>query len=269
MAGSISATGIVKSFPTPKGPLSVIDNVDLEVKDGEFVALVGPSGCGKSTFLDVLAGFERPDTGSVSVDGVPIGGPDRKRILIPQHASVFPWLTARRNLAFVQDGIPEEEKRRLAFHYLDLVGLNGFDTTYPYQLSGGMLKRLEIARALVVKPDILLMDEPFGALDALTRIKLQTELLRILTAERHTAVLVTHDVHEAIYLADRIIIFTPRPARIQCVVEVPFPRPRQLVGGDITRLKAKVLEELGVPPDGSFDHMARPAGDARHGAAPV
>jgi ABC-type nitrate/sulfonate/bicarbonate transport system ATPase subunit len=262
MAGSISAKGIFKSFPTKNGRLEVIDNVDLEVKDGEFVALVGPSGCGKSTFLDVLAGFEKPDSGTVSVDGVPVVAPDRKRILIPQHASVFPWLTARRNLTFVQDGIPEEEKRRLALHYVDLVGLKGFDATYPYQLSGGMLKRLELARALVVKPDILLMDEPFGALDALTRIKLQTELLRILTAERHTAVLVTHDVHEAVYLADRIIVFTPRPARIQRIVEVPFPRPRRLVGGDITRFKAEVLVELGVPPDGSFDHAADPAGTA-------
>lgn len=252
MPGSILARGISKTFETANGLLKVIDNVDLEVKDGEFVALVGPSGCGKSTFLDILAGFERPDSGEVTVDGRPVVEPDRKRILIPQEPSIFPWLTVRRNLTFVQDDFSVEEKRKRTLHYVHVVGLEGFEQAYPWQLSGGMLKRLEIARALVMKPDILFMDEPFGPLDALTRLRLQKELLAILTAERHTSLLVTHDVHEAVYLADRVVVFTPRPARIQCVVDVPFERPRRHVGGDITRLKAQILAELGVAPDGSF-----------------
>ncbi|MBI1722725.1 MAG: ABC transporter ATP-binding protein [Gemmatimonadetes bacterium] len=259
MPGSISAKGLFKAFPTPKGPLPVIEDLSLDIADGEFVALIGPSGCGKSTFLDILAGFERPDRGSLAVDGQPIVGPSRKRILIPQQTSVFPWQSARRNLTFVQDGVTEEEKKRLSLDYVNLVGLEGFDQTYPHQLSGGMLKRLELARALIVKPDILLMDEPFGPLDALTRIRLHAELLQILSVERHTTLLVTHDVHEALYLADRIVVFTPRPARIQCIVDVPFQHPRALVGGDIVRLKARILVELGLSPDGSFDRSKRPA----------
>jgi ABC-type nitrate/sulfonate/bicarbonate transport system ATPase subunit len=253
MSGSIVARNVVKTFATPNGPLRVIDDVSLDVADGEFVALVGPSGCGKSTLLDILAGFDRPDHGTVAIDGKPVAAPERSRILIPQQPSVFPWISARRNLTLIQgDEVPESEQRRLALHYLHLVGLEGFDRAYPYQMSGGMVKRLELARALVVKPDVLFMDEPFGALDALTRMKLQTELLRILTRERHTVILVTHDVHEAIYLADRIVVLSPRPAQVRKIVEITAPRPRQLVGGDITRLKAVVLEELGVPPDGSF-----------------
>jgi ABC-type nitrate/sulfonate/bicarbonate transport system ATPase subunit len=258
MPGNISARGVTKSFPSEGGRLSVIDGLDLDVADGEFVALVGPSGCGKSTLLDILAGFERPDSGVVTVDGVPVEGPSRRRILIPQHPSVFPWLTVRRNITFMLDGIPVEEKHKRTMHYLGIVGLNGFEKAFPYQLSGGMLKRLEIARALIVKPDILLMDEPFGPLDALTRIKIHTELRRILMIEKHTCLLVTHDVHEAIFLADRIVVMTPRPARIQTIITVDFPHPRALVGGEITRLKAQVLEALGVAPDGSDQLRVEP-----------
>jgi ABC-type nitrate/sulfonate/bicarbonate transport system ATPase subunit len=258
MPGSISARGIYKSFPTAKGPLPVIDGIDLDVAEGEFVALVGPSGCGKSTFLDVLAGFERPDRGEVLVDGEPLQGPSRRRVLIPQHASVFPWLTVRRNLTIVQDGVDVEEKRRRTLHYIKMVGLSGFETAYPWQLSGGMLKRVEVARALVVKPDIVYMDEPFGSLDALTRINLQTELLHLLAVERHTALLVTHDVHEATFLADRIVVLLPRPTRIKCIIEVPFERPRQIVAGEIAKLKALVLTELGLDPSTGLARDAHP-----------
>jgi ABC-type nitrate/sulfonate/bicarbonate transport system ATPase subunit len=260
MPGSISARGVTKTFPTEGGGrLNVIDGVDLDVAEGEFVALVGPSGCGKSTFLDILAGFEKPDAGSVTVDGASVEGPSRRRILLPQQPSVFPWLTVRRNITFMLDGISVEEKRKRTMHYLGIVGLHGFEMAFPYQLSGGMLKRLEIARALIVKPDILLMDEPFGPLDALTRIKIHTELRQILRVEKHTCLLVTHDVHEAIFLADRIAVMTPRPARIQTIIKVDYPHPRALVGGEITRLKAQVLEALGVAPDGSDQLKATPA----------
>src|SRR6185503_1988218 len=204
---------ICKSF----GALPVIDGVCFEVRDGEFVAVVGPSGCGKSTLLNILAGFERPDRGAVRIDGVERAGPSPKGILISQHGAVFPWLTVRQNLMFGLNGVSEAEKARLADHYTAMVGLKGFEKSYPHELSGGMLKRVEIARALVMKPEILYMDEPFSALDALMNLKMRMELLRILEEERHTVLLITHDVEEAVHLADRIMVLSPRPTKIQTV----------------------------------------------------
>jgi NitT/TauT family transport system ATP-binding protein/sulfonate transport system ATP-binding protein len=249
MRGSISAEGLHKWFATRSGKLSVIDGIDLSITGAEFVAFIGPSGSGKSTLLDILSGFQRPDLGFVKVDGQVLDGPSRKRILIPQSASVFPWMSVRNNLTFVQNGLPEAEKMDIALHYLEMVGLADFQLAHPNELSGGMLKRLEIARALVVKPDILFMDEPFGSLDALTRLKLRNELLRLFAVERHTVLLVTHDVEEAIHLADRIIILTPRPARIQRIVDVPFPHPRALASVELMRLKQEILADLGVELD--------------------
>jgi ABC-type nitrate/sulfonate/bicarbonate transport system ATPase subunit len=249
MRGSICATGIHKWFATRAGKLNVIDGIDLSVSGSEFVAIVGPSGSGKSTLLDILSGFQRPDRGEVQVDGQVLEGPSPKRILIPQSASVFPWMSVRRNLTFVQNGLPESEKLQLALHYLEMVGLSDFQLAYPNELSGGMLKRLEVARALVVKPDILFMDEPFGSLDALTRLKLRNELLRLFAVERHTVLLVTHDVEEALHLADRIMILTARPARIQRIVNVPLPHPRALASVELMQLKKGILADLGVEID--------------------
>jgi ABC-type nitrate/sulfonate/bicarbonate transport system ATPase subunit len=246
MRGSIFATGIQKWFATRAGKLEVIDGIDLSIAGSEFVAIVGPSGSGKSTLLDILSGFQRPDRGEVKVDGQVLEGPSPKRILIPQSASVFPWMSVRRNLTFVQNGLPEAEKLQLALHYLELVGLSDFQLAYPNELSGGMLKRLEVARALVVKPDILFMDEPFGSLDALTRLKLRNELLRLFAVERHTVLLVTHDVEEALHLADRIVILTARPARIQRIVNVPLLHPRALASVELMQLKKEILSDLGV-----------------------
>jgi ABC-type nitrate/sulfonate/bicarbonate transport system ATPase subunit len=255
MRGSISATGIYKGFSTLTGHLPVLQGIDLSVASGQFVALVGPSGCGKSTLLDILSGFQQPDRGDVTVDGQALDGPSPKRILIPQRACVFPWMSARRNLHFVLHEADEAEKTRLTQHYLQLVGLEEFQHAYPYELSGGMLKRLEIARALVVKPDILLMDEPFGSIDALTRLKLRNELRRLLTVERHTVLLVTHDVDDALHLADRIIILTERPAQVQRIVEVPFGHPRALASIELATLKNEILMDLGVGPS---EEEARP-----------
>ena len=246
MRGSISAKGIHKGFRVRGDDLPVIDGVDLSVSSGEFVAIVGPSGSGKSTLLDILSGFQRPDRGEVLVDGQVLDGPSPKRILIPQSASVFPWMSVRRNLTFVQNGLSEAKKMELALHYLELVGLADFQLAYPNELSGGMLKQLEVARALVVKPDILFMDEPFGSLDALTRLKLRNEMLRLLAVERHTVLLVTHDVEEALQLADRILTLTTRPARIQQIVEVRLPHPRVLASVELMRLKHRILSDLGV-----------------------
>jgi len=226
--------------------LPVVDGVDFSIADGEFVAIVGPSGCGKSTLMKIVAGFEHPDEGSVTIDGQPLTRPGPKGIVISQHGSVFPWLTVQQNLMFGLNGNDHGDKAALADHYAEMVGLKGFENAYPHELSGGMLKRAEIARALVVKPEILYMDEPFSALDALMNLKMRNELLRVLAEERHTVLLITHDVEEAIYLADRILVLSPRPTRIQASFKVEQPHPRKLSNPELQQLKEDILSQLGL-----------------------
>jgi ABC-type nitrate/sulfonate/bicarbonate transport system ATPase subunit len=242
----IEVRDLGKSFATRHGALPVLDGVSLTVGDGEFVAVVGPSGCGKTTLLNIIAGFEPADRGEVRVDGAPVTRPSPRGIVISQQGSVFPWLTVRRNVLFGLDGRPAVELARLAEHYTALVGLQGFEAAYPYELSGGMLKRLELARALAIKPEILYMDEPLAALDALTRVRMRLELRAILARERPTVLLVTHDVEEAIHLADRVLVLSPRPATIRVIVPVPLPHPRALSSPDALALKERILRELGV-----------------------
>ena len=246
MPTKIEVRAVSKSFTSDRGPLQVIEDVGFSVRDGEFVAIVGPSGCGKSTLLNLLAGFIRPDAGSVIIDGAPRLRPDSKGILISQQGSVFPWLTVRENLMFGLNGHAPVDKVGLADHYADIVGLKGFEHSYPHELSGGMLKRAELARALVVKPEILYMDEPFSALDALMSLRMRNELLRILAIERHTVILITHDVEEAIHVADRILVLSPRPTRIQATFDVPFAHPRKLSSPEAQSLRVAILRELGV-----------------------
>ena len=246
MRTKIEVDQVSKSFASEKGPLRVLDRIAFAVGDGEIVALVGPSGCGKSTLLDILAGFVRPDHGAVKVDGAELTKPSAGGILISQRGSVFPWLTVQENVMFGLNGNAHGDKRLLADHYAAMVGLNGFENSYPHELSGGMLKRLELARALVVKPEILYMDEPFSALDALINLRMRNELLRILAKERHTVLLVTHDVEEAIHVADRVLVFSSRPATIQATFEVPFPHPRNLTSRAVQELRVAILRELGV-----------------------
>ncbi len=246
MPTKIAVKDLKKGFATDQGQLPVIEDVSFEVGEGEFVAIVGPSGCGKSTLLNVIAGFDPPDQGSVMVDGSRGNGPSSKGILMPQQGSVFPWLTVQQNLMFGLNGHAPGNREQIADHYAAIVGLKGFEMSYPHELSGGMLKRAELARALVVKPEILYMDEPFSALDALMSLRMRKELLRILAEERHTVVLVTHDVEEAIHLADRILVLSARPARIQMAFEVPFAHPRKLSSPEAQNLKEAVLRELGV-----------------------
>jgi NitT/TauT family transport system ATP-binding protein/sulfonate transport system ATP-binding protein len=246
MPTRIRVDGISRSFATEQGVLHVLDDISLEVADGETVAIVGPSGCGKSTLMNILAGFDVPDRGTVSVDGVVQTRPSSRGILISQNGSVFPWLTVRQNLMFGLVGREEAERKRLADHYAEMVGLKGFEARYPHELSGGMLKRAELARALVVKPEILYMDEPFSALDALLHLRMRTELLRILEQERHTVLLITHDVEEAIHLADRIIVLSGRPTTIKATFAVPLAHPRKLSGAPVQELRAAILRELGV-----------------------
>jgi len=243
----IVVDNIRKTFATNGTRLAVVDGVSFSVADGEFVAIVGPSGCGKSTLMNIIAGFERPDSGRVLIDGAAQAGPSKNGIVISQHGSVFPWLTVQQNLMFGLDDNPGVgSKEALADHYAAMVGLKGFERSYPHELSGGMLKRVELARALVVKPEILYMDEPFSALDALMNLRMRNELLRILAEERHTVLLITHDVEEAVHMADRILVLGPRPTTIQATFEVPFPHPRKLSGPQVQDLRAAILRELGV-----------------------
>ncbi len=228
------------------GALKVVDDVSFDVRDGEFVAIVGPSGCGKSTLLNIIAGFERADRGAVRIGGVERKGPNKNGIMISQHGSVFPWLTVHENLMFALSATKHDQPEARAARYIEMVGLAGFEKSYPHELSGGMLKRAEIARALVVKPEILYMDEPFSALDALMSLRMQTELRRILDEERHTVLLITHDVEEAIYLADRIVVLSPRPTTIQASFQVDLPHPRKLSDPTAQGLREAILKELGL-----------------------
>ncbi|MDA8235100.1 MAG: ABC transporter ATP-binding protein [Clostridia bacterium] len=208
--------------------LLALDNVNLEIKQGEFVALVGPSGCGKSTFLDILGGLATPNSGDIYIDGKPVKGPGLDRGIVFQGYALFPWRTIQHNIEFGLEikGIPKNERKDIALKYLKLVGLEGFENRYPYELSGGMKQRVAIARALAFDPEILLMDEPFGALDAQTREVLQIELLRIWEETHKTIVFVTHSIDEAIFLADRVVIMTARPGKIKSDIRIDLPRPR-------------------------------------------
>ena len=246
MGAEVAVRGVWKRFGTGDGEVSALEDMSFTVGAGEFVAIVGPSGCGKSTLLKVLAGFEQPDRGDVLIDGRPIVAPSRRGIMIAQRGSVFPWMTVRQNLDLALDGTPDRDRHQIIAQHVDLVGLAGFEECYPHELSGGMLQRVEVARALVAKPDLLYMDEPFGALDALTRLGVRNELLRILTRDRPTCLLVTHDVEEALHVADRVFVMTPRPAKVARVVEVAAPRPRRMSSPELVGLKETILTELGL-----------------------
>jgi len=211
------------------GAMPVLDDLSLAVADLEFVAIVGPSGCGKSTLLRIVDGLIPPDSGTIRLNGALVNGPGHGRGMVFQSFDLFPWRTAIGNVEFGLEmkNLPRAERRARARRWIELVGLQGFENSYPHQLSGGMQQRVGIARALAIEPEVLLMDEPFGALDVQTRDLLQDELLAICQRERKTVLFVTHSIEEAIYLADRVLIFTPRPARIERVLDIPFDRPRR------------------------------------------
>ncbi|MEO8081094.1 MAG: ABC transporter ATP-binding protein [Caldimonas sp.] len=217
-------------FPTAAGPMRVIDDVSLEVGHGEFVSIIGPSGCGKTTLMNIVAGFVHPSGGVVTLDGEPVAGPGPDRGVIFQEYGVFPWLTVRGNIEFGlrlgANRVPAAEREAICARYMALMGLADFADHFPKHLSGGMRQRLALARAYAVKPEFLLMDEPFGALDAQTRSAMQDLLLQVLQAEGKTVLLITHSVDEAIYLSSRIVVVTARPARVRTVIDVPFGYPR-------------------------------------------
>ena len=247
-ASSLVLREVRKSFPAPDDPLSrrqVLDGVSFSLGAGELISLIGPSGCGKSTLLRLVAGLDSADSGDLLIGAEPITAPNAERGLVFQDPNLFPWLTVRRNIqaGLVARGVLHEKKNEVD-EFMRLVGLEIFANVYPHHLSGGMAQRAALARALINHPKILLLDEPLGALDAFTRMRMQDEVLRLWEARRTTMLLVTHDIDEAIYMSDRIMIMTPRPGRIERTIPVELARPRQRDSGDFLRLRSDILKFL-------------------------
>lgn len=238
--------GVSKIFPGRNGVVEALRPVDLEVQAGEFVCLLGPSGCGKSTLLSIIAGLESATEGIVLANGQIVRGPDTDRVLLFQEAALFPWLDVQHNVEFGlrQAGMPAKERAAIAQRFIELVHLKGFERSFVHQLSGGMRQRVAIARALAIDPAILLMDEPFGALDALTRDRLHTELESIWASTRKTVLFVTHNVREAVALGDRVIVFSPRPGRIVREFRIDLPRPRSLEDHLLVDQAAEIMSVL-------------------------
>ena len=237
---------MTKIFNRDGKETNVLEAVSLEVAKGEFLCLLGPSGCGKSTFLNIAAGFLEPTNGQITVDGEAVRGPDPRRIFVFQERGVFPWLTVEGNIGFGLFKLSKGEKADRIAHYIKLVGLDGFEKAYPGELSGGMKQRLEVARALAVNPDMLFLDEPFGALDSITRLIMRGELLRIWEAERKTIIFVTHDIEEAVQLADRVVVMSARPAKIQKIVEIDIPHPRDISSPRYLELRDGIFAQIGL-----------------------
>ena len=245
-AGTLDIQHLSKSYPVKDGDLAVLEDVTLTITPGEFVSIVGSSGCGKSTLLRLIVGLEEDYQGQVLLDGERIVGTSLRRGIVFQEHRLFPWLTVENNihLGLLNADLTPGQKRQAVREHIALVGLEGFEKSYPHQLSGGMAQRVAIARALVSKPEILLLDEPFGALDALTRAYLQQELHRIWQAEGITMILVTHDVEEAIYLGDKVVVMEPRPGRIRRIVPVDLTHPRERAAVGFAEVKQRVLKEF-------------------------
>jgi ABC-type nitrate/sulfonate/bicarbonate transport system ATPase subunit len=243
---AVLARGVSKVFPSPDGSqVLALDHLSLSVDAGEMLALIGPSGCGKSTLLRLIAGLDMPTSGELRVGAEPVVGPSHERGLMFQDPNLFPWLTVRRNIqaGLVARGVLHHHRHEVE-EFIRLVGLEGFAKVYPHQLSGGMAQRAALARALVNHPKVLLLDEPLGALDQLTRIRMQDEVLCVWEKRGTTMILVTHDIDEAIYMSDRIAIMTPRPGRIERLIEVPLQRPRQRSSPQFLELRGMILEML-------------------------
>jgi len=248
----MSIRNISKEFPLDKGDLVAIEDFSLEVMDGEFLCILGPSGCGKTTLLRIIAGLEMPSGGSIILNGNEITGPGSDRGMVFQEFALFPWRTVRKNVEFGLEvkKIPKRTRNEISQRYIDLVGLRGFENAHPYELSGGMKQRVGIARALANDPAILLMDEPFGAIDAQTRNMMQGELLRIWSETGKTVVFITHSVDEAVYLADRVVVMNPRPATIKEIFDVPFERPRDRASHEFMMIRKDILSEIQMMVEG-------------------
>jgi len=242
----LSALHVHMTFTRDGKTTPVLKDVNLDVAKGEFLCIVGPSGCGKSTLLSAAGGFLSPTGGEIRIDGEAVRGPDPRRIFVFQERGVFPWLTVEGNIEFGLFKLSRAERARRVAHYVKMVGLGGFEKAYPAELSGGMKQRLEVARALAVNPDMLLLDEPFGALDSITRLIMRGELLRIWREERNTVIFVTHDIDEAVQLADRVAVMSGRPANVQKIVDIDIPHPRDISSPRYLELRNGILEQLGL-----------------------
>ncbi len=238
---------VSKSFRTATGTVLALDRVSLQVNEGAFVCLVGASGCGKTTLLNIIAGLEKPDRGDVLADGKPVTGPSRERLVMFQEAALFPWLDVLGNVLFglkLKPHLSNKDRRDVARYYLELVGLTRFEHANIHELSGGMKQRVALARALAPNPRVLLMDEPFAALDALTREQLYGDIQRIWKARNKTIVFVTHNVREAVCLGDRVLLFSPHPGRIQEEFVIELPRPRDLNSVELAEYASKIMHSL-------------------------
>lgn len=252
VANIIECRGVWKSFETPEGEHQVIRDLNMEAKENEFLVLFGPGQCGKTTIMNLIAGFEAASEGSMTFLGKEITKPGPERGVVFQSTALFPWMTTMGNVEYglKMAGVKKEERRRRAQKYIDLVGLQGFENSYPVQLSGGMRQRVGIARAYCNEPKVMLMDEPFGALDAQTRYLMQEELQRIWDAEKRTVIFVTNNIEEAIYLADRILVLTNCPATVKREYKIDLPRPRNLVSPEFLALRKEITGILDSTSDG-------------------
>ncbi len=253
----IQVINVEKNFTNGQGEAKpALTRVNLEVSAGEFVCLLGPSGCGKTTLLNLIAGFDRPTQGLITIDGELVKGPNPRYITIFQDYGLFPWRSVQGNVEYGLEakGVPKNERSAIARQYLHLVGLENFAASHPRELSGGMKQRVAIARALAVEPEILFMDEPFGALDAITRMKMQEEIIRIWQEKKRTIIFVTHDIDEAIYLADRIVIMSALPGRIKSILKVPLGRTRDRTGHDFGLIRDKVFREFELKVEASLEY---------------
>jgi NitT/TauT family transport system ATP-binding protein len=239
----LSIDQVSKSFTTGSGVVQALDRVSLNVAEGEFVCLVGASGCGKSTLLNIIAGLEKPDSGNVLADGKPVMGPGRERLVMFQESALFPWLNVMGNVLFglkLKKNLTKKDRQDVATYYLELVGLSRFERANIHELSGGMKQRVALARALAPNPRVLLMDEPFAALDALTREQFYGDIQQIWQARRKTIVFVTHNVREAACLGDRVLLFSPHPGRIQEEFRVDLPRPRDINSVELAAYASRI-----------------------------
>lgn len=242
----IECADVCKSFVTPEGEHEVIRDFSVQARENEFLVLFGPGQCGKTTLINLIAGFEPVSSGTVKVDGKPVNKPDPSRGVVFQSTALFPWMTTMGNVEYGPKiaGVPKQERRKRAQKYIDLVGLQGFENAFPVQLSGGMKQRVGIARAYCNEPQVMLMDEPFGALDAQTRYMMQEELQRIWIAEKRTVIFVTNNIEEALYLADRILVLTNCPATVKKEYVIDLPRPRSLVAPEFLKLRKEITGNM-------------------------
>lgn len=245
-----------RTYQSAKGLFTALQNVNLEIKQGEFICLLGPSGCGKSTLLNTIAGFDCVDSGSVKINGTEVKKPNINYVTIFQNYGLLPWRTVRKNVELGLESlkISRVERKTRALKYLSLVGLERFAESYPKELSGGMQQRVSIARALAVEPQIVFLDEPFGALDAITRMKLQEDVRQINRDFNKTMIFVTHDIEEAVFLADKIVVMTPNPGRISAIIEVKLPQERVRTSAEFWAVRDKVFKTFGYQVNRTIDY---------------